>query len=320
MSDKAIPISSMLTRILDVAARANMPVLLKGSHGIGKSEFLLGYAQKKGLKAHVLDLSLLESTDLTGIPYIEDGHTHFAPPTILPLGDAQEPTMLVLEELNRCDRSVRQPCLQLLTTRKLNDYKLPKNCFLAACINPDGSEYQVDSLDPALASRFLTLDVKADPDAWLRWARDKQLYPGVVRFVEKFPQSFDRCPPRTWTYAAHLIESAILEGWSMGELDSVLIPLLGSVAAQALMAELPDELPKVQVAELLASPGDYQERFESWMTQSRTDIVSVVLEGVRQHLEKHDVSLDEKQKDELVGLLDLAPADLGVPILEAIGC
>ncbi|MEL6346318.1 MAG: AAA family ATPase, partial [Myxococcota bacterium] len=231
-SEKPFPISPALTRILDAIRLAGLPVLLVGSHGIGKSQFLEGYAHSRGLVPHVLDLSLLEATDLTGIPYIEAGKTRFAPPITLPDSQASAPAMLVLEELNRCDRSVRQPCLQLLTARRLNDYRLPANCFLAACINPADKDYQVDALDPALASRFVSLKVRPDRDAWLNWARDHDVHPGVVRFIAKFSQAFDRAPPRTWTHAARLLSTALQQGWQIKEVESLLQPLLGAMTAR----------------------------------------------------------------------------------------
>ncbi|MGB1276547.1 MAG: AAA family ATPase [Nannocystaceae bacterium] len=319
-ASKTTSISPRLGLLLDVVRDADLPVLLRGPHGIGKSEFLDSYAEDRGLKIFVLDLSLLEATDLTGIPYIQDGRTFFAPPSTLPPGAATEPCMLVLEELNRCDRSVRQPCLQLLTTRRLNDYRLPATCFLAACVNPDDAGYEVDSLDPALASRFVTLNVVPDHAAWLLWARENQLFAGLVRFVEKFSQAFERAPPRTWTLAARLIESALQRGWSIPELEDLLNPVLGPMTTRALLMDLPDVLPSVNPKELLASPGLFVERVQTWMKASRLDIVNVVFEQLRQTLlaavrERQTLTMDVEGFHRI---LDLVPPDLGVPLLELV--
>ena len=314
-----IPISPTLTRVLDATRQAGLPVLLSGSHGIGKSEFLEGYAHARGLSPYVLDLSLLEATDLTGIPYIEDGRTRFAPPSTLPPRDAG-PCLLVLEELNRCDRSVRQPCLQLLTTRRLNDYQLPPDCFLAACVNPEDSGYEVDALDPALASRFVTLTVVPDHAAWLEWARKNQLFPGIVRFVEKFAQAFDRAPPRTWTYAARLIESALSQGWSTAELELLLTPVLKPMTTRALLMDLPDTMPSIAPEALLARPEEYLGSFRVWKDKGRHDVMGVVLENLRQHLlagrgAGPGVEID---KAGMSKVLDLCPADVALPVLELL--
>ncbi len=316
----AIPVAPGLARVLDAVRQAGLPALLEGSHGIGKSEFLSAYAQSRGMACTVLDLSLLEATDLTGIPFVREGRTHFAPPGILPTARGDGPCMLVLEELNRCDRSVRQPCLQLLTTRRLNDYRLPEGCFLTACVNPDDGTYEVDPLDPALASRFVRLRVEAEVKSWLAWARAHAVYPGVVRFVEKFPQAFDRAPPRTWTHAARLIESALGQGWSMDELELLLVPVLQPMTARALLMDLPHDLPSVTPTDLLAKASEYEQSFRTWMDKGRLDIIGVVLEGLGHHLRAHSDAASDPATD-LTGvhtLLDIAPVDMALPILELL--
>ncbi len=93
-----IPIGRELEDILKLAHDAGIAVLLEGDTGIGKSELIEGLARRFRIKHVVLDLSLLEPTDLLGIPYIENGVTRYAPPGILPRNGVG---LLVLEELNR---------------------------------------------------------------------------------------------------------------------------------------------------------------------------------------------------------------------------
>jgi len=228
--------------------------------------------------------------------------------------------MLALEELNRCDRSVRQPCLQLLTTRRLNDYALPADCFLAACVNPEDAGYEVDPLDPALASRFVSLHVEPDHEAWLAWARKQRLHPGVVRFVEKFGQAFERAPPRTWTYAARLIDSGLSRGWSVDELELLLVPVLKPMTARALLMDLPDTMPQVPPERLLRKPREYLGSFRLWQKKKRHDVMGVVLENLRQHLlagggpgPGRSVDHDGMNK-----ILDICPADLALPVLDLL--
>jgi MoxR-like ATPase len=237
-NQKPVPIGPPLARILDVVRAADLPALLVGRHGIGKSEFLETWARARGMKPFVLDLSLLEATDLTGIPYVADGTTRFAPPATLPPAGTKEPTLLVLEELNRCDRSVRQPCLQLLTTRRLNEYRLPEACFVAACVNPPDTGYDVDELDAALASRFATIPVEPSPRAWIAWAREARVPELLVSFVERYRQAFESHPPRTWTFAGKIAAAAIERGANGDELAHALRTVLGPIATQALLLEL----------------------------------------------------------------------------------
>lgn len=233
-----LPIGPRLVAALDVARAAGLPVLLSGRSGIGKSEFVAAYAASRQLDACVLDLSLLEAADLTGLPYLRDGLTHFAPPAALPRQDGGRSSVLVLEELNRCDRSIRQPCLQLLTARRLNDYRLPEGCWMVACINPAEDHHDAEELDAALASRFVRLSVHADRSAWLGWARERGVHPGVVGVVDRYAQALDAAPPRSWTQAARLVSAHSSSAAPPEALDPLVRAVLPPVAATTLLDTL----------------------------------------------------------------------------------
>jgi MoxR-like ATPase len=319
-SDRAIPISPALGEALDVARGAGLPVLLSGSHGIGKSQYLDAYAHSRGCDAYVLDLSLLEATDLTGLPYLADGRTRFAPPVTLPPSDAARPCVLVLEELNRCDRSVRQPCLQLLTTRRLNDYRLPEGCFVAACVNPENAGYEVDAFDPALASRFLTLHVAPARDHCVAWAREAGLHVSVVRFVERFSQAFDRAPPRAWEQAARILTAGLALGRRPASLEPLLAAVLQPVTAKALLLELPEQMPDITPEALLRSPRAWLSTFQTWMARDRHDMVAATLENLKVFLRERPDAVPRKKIDRkgLDAILDVVPPDLAVPILDLL--
>ena len=312
-----IPISNHLGRILDVARQCDLPVLLNGQHGIGKSEFLVEYARKRGIKAMVLDLSLLDATDLTGIPYIKDEKTHFAPPHLLPDSNTTDEVILILEELNRCDRSVRQPCLQLLTSRKLNTYVLPPKCFLVACVNPYGEDYEVDEFDPALLSRFLQVSVYADVSAWLKWAKANDILPSMIDFIDTFPQAFDRLPPRTWTYASHLLSKALEQHWTMDELPDLLNPLLGDLASKSLLRHLSkiEDLEKsLEIKDLILNPDQYTDLIQDLVDRHRIDRLSSLAQSILSLL----ATVRPPYPTKLEKLLLLIPKDLAVPVLKKI--
>src|SRR5437588_11131283 len=96
--------------------------MLRGGTGVGKSATLEAFAENKGLKFISRDLSLMEPPDLVGLPKLDGKVTRYLPPSFLP---ASGEGVLVLEEINRAPSYMRAPCLQLLTARSLNDYRLP---------------------------------------------------------------------------------------------------------------------------------------------------------------------------------------------------
>ena len=313
------PLSFRMVRILDVARRSDLPCLLVGKHGIGKSAFLESYAQKRNLELTVLDLSLLEATDLTGIPFIENKKTHFAAPAILPDGQSKKSHMIVFEELNRCDLTLRQPCLQLLTARKLNSYSLPKDCFLVSSINPFGAGYDVEELDPALASRFLRLDVEPDSDSWLHWARQNRVHRTVILFIERYPQSLDRIPPRTWTYVSQVLTEMEQLSWSLKEASPIIESFLGDVAFKAFFRFIKEKQWKARVVsagEIFARPSAYIEYIQVLTQENRTGILSVLTTELAKICAQRVCS--ETKKAELQKILDVLPEDLSLSILNIL--
>ncbi len=199
-----MPVGPRLEKVLTVAYRARRAVLLEGPTGVGKSELLRNVASALGIEIIVLDLSLLEPPDLVGLPTVKDGRTEYALPHILPTAGAG---LLLLEELNRAERYIQQPALQLLSARRLHEYVLPEGWVCVATVNPQTAEYHVSSLDSALRARFLQVSVRADRGAWLAWAQTRSLHPGVVGIVQAHDRALDDVPPRTWTYVSELLQA-----------------------------------------------------------------------------------------------------------------
>ncbi|MCB9661540.1 MAG: AAA family ATPase [Sandaracinaceae bacterium] len=198
----AIPLGPRLEAVLEVAYRARRAVLLEGPTGIGKSEIVRHVAERLGVATVVLDLSLLEPPDLVGLPVVANGRTTYALPQILPEGGAG---ILMLEELNRAERYIQQPALQLLTARRLHEYVLPEGWVCFAAVNPETADYQVTPLDRALRARFMNLSVCADRAAWLAWAQVSGVHPAIVELAQSHARILDEVPPRTWVYASQVL-------------------------------------------------------------------------------------------------------------------
>lgn len=201
---EAIPVGPRLENVLSVAYRARRAVLLEGPTGIGKSEIVQQTARRLGVATTVVDLSLLEPPDLVGLPIIEDGRTRYALPSFLP---REGQGILMLEELNRAERYIQQPALQLLTARTLHEYALPEGWVVFAAVNPASGDYHVTPLDAALRARFLELGVRADRGSWLAWAGENGVHPAVLTLARSHERVFDDVPPRTWTYVSRLLQT-----------------------------------------------------------------------------------------------------------------
>ena len=97
-------------------------------------------------------------------------------------------------------------------------------------MNPSDEEYDVDELDPALSSRFLTLPIKPDPHAWLVWAKENHVHPAVQTFIKGVPTAFEHIPPRTWVYLSTLLYRMHEQGWSKEESKPIIQSILGDTS------------------------------------------------------------------------------------------
>jgi len=322
IKERRVCVGPELGSMLDAAIGARLPVLLMGTHGIGKSEYLERYATDRGMTPYVLDLSLLEATDLAGMPFLDNGLTHFAHPATLPPPDDDRPILLVLEELNRCDRSVRQPCLQLLTARRLNQYRLPQDCTIVACANPVERGYDVDELDDALMSRFVVFELQTDRNVWLDWAKGARIHPAVIDIIARYPYAFQAAPPRTWTHAARLLTASLDRRQDLKTTEQVLCSVLPALAARSVISSLtgaPDEFPTPEA--ILAAPLDFVGWMRDLTRDRRLDLIKHVVDQLEEHLAAHhaDGIASPGMREGLVRLLKEAPADLTTRITAVVG-
>jgi hypothetical protein len=282
------------TPLLDLfvlAYEANLPVLLHGRHGVGKSEIGRQAARRLGVRFLPLDLSLLEPIDLVGIPQVqEDGRTHYAPPKLLPDPDDDVGGILMLEELNRAPEYMRAPCLRLLSDRCLNDYKLPSSWVPCASVNDAADGYQVGELDAALLSRFLQGRVVPDVDEWVRWARGPGAVHGeIIRFVEDNPGIFDDpdANPRAWANASKLLTcwEAGKHGRSNDLLAIGLTGLVGDKWGVAFLQACNGSRTPLPPKMILEEYPSVRAAVKRWIAEEQFDMISESLEHLKRFLQ-----------------------------------
>lgn len=201
-----VKIGRQLQDNIRLAYAADRSTLLIGHTGTGKSESLEQAARNLGIGYEPFDLSIMEPVELVGMPLIRRNRTVYAPPARLP---RKGRGIIVFEELNRAPRYVLAPTLELLTARRLNDYRLPKGWVPCAAINPDDEGYVVDVLDRALMARFMVLNVVPDLPNWLAWAEKHDIHQAVQRFVREAAKIFDPdvSSPRSWHYVSKVLHA-----------------------------------------------------------------------------------------------------------------
>ena len=287
--------------------------LLCGTHGIGKSEIFEQAAAKLGIDCITRDLSLMEPTDLVGLPKTNGKTTVYLPPDFLPRGGNG---ILLFEELNRCPPYMRSPCLQLLTQGTLNDYCLPDGWIAAAAINPDDAEYEVSSLDPALLSRFVEVRLVPDSDEWLAWAERAGVHAAVRDYIASDPSALEgpEANPRAWKRVSDGLQVLGTTEPVRGPLRAVIFGLVGDKRGAAFLRTLKQSDRPLTAEAILSSYPRHKRKFRDWITEGKLDLVEATLRSVMKHLQPkadyESVRSDKKRWANLARFLSDLPGDL----------
>lgn len=292
---------------------AHRPVLLTGFHGVGKSEIVEQTAAELGIGLIVLDLSLLEPPDLIGLPKLNGKTTVFVPPDFLPTSGRG---ILFIEEINRAPAHMQSPCMQLLTARKLNDYVLPPGWMPGGAVNPDGHDYDVSTLDPALRSRFVEVTVIPDQQEWLKWAERQRLHQGVIDYVRSDESIFDhpQSNPRAWKYVSDLMLTAERDGTDAHVLRTAIIGVVGAKRGPAFLKSLKSVEHPLSAKVILTSYDIHRARVRRWVENGKLDLIFQSLLRLKKHLQSQSefksVRANRSESKNMVRFLNDLPGDL----------
>jgi len=285
---KNIKAGRPLVTLAKACYQANLPLLVIGPHGVGKSELITQTATELKIDSVVYDLSLLEPTDLTGLPTKKNGKTVYCPPASLPNGGKG---FLVFEELNRAPRYMLAPTLQLLTARRLNDYVLPPGWLPVAAVNPPEEDYDVIDLDAALLSRFVKANVVADREEWLSWAQAHNVHSDVLAYAKADASIFDGRDgnPRAWTFVSSLLKANPIEETTHSTIKVAVSGLVGPERAASFFRYLKDRVRPLTALEVFSHYPKHKMRMGEWLATGRLDLVRGTLRAVKTYLRSRDI-------------------------------
>lgn len=159
---------------------SDIPIMIRGRHGIGKSECVYQIAAKLELPVIERRLSQMTEGDIIGLPDLSEGRTQFRPVDWL-MEATEKPVLLFLDELNRAIKGVEQATFQLADSKTFYGKRLhPKTRIFIAC--NIGENYNVEQFDPAAISRYAVIDLDPTAEDWIEWAQTK-CNPLLVNFI-----------------------------------------------------------------------------------------------------------------------------------------
>jgi hypothetical protein len=159
---------------------SKLPVLIRGRHGVGKSEVVYQIAAARNLPVVERRASQMTEGDLLGLPDTADTTINGRKATTWNAPDwlvtaCEQPVMLFLDEVDRATQEVRQGLFELTDSRKINGWRLHADTLIVAAVNggEHGAQYQVGEMDPAELDRWTVFDVEPSDEDWLKWANGK---------------------------------------------------------------------------------------------------------------------------------------------------
>jgi hypothetical protein len=118
-------------------------------------------------------------------------------------------TLLFIDEINRCDRTVQNELMQLVLEKRVNNIKLPTSVMIMCAGNlesDDCADYQVNVMNDALKDRFWQVELNPSLKDWLVWALNNDIDNDVIDYLSEYNEDFiittgdeDIKPtPRSW--------------------------------------------------------------------------------------------------------------------------
>ncbi|MGW6502600.1 ATP-binding protein [Nonomuraea angiospora] len=148
---------SAVREAVAVAVAANLPVILWGAPGTGKTSSVLALGARLGLPVEVVVGSIREPSDFSGLPVLRDGGTWFAPPRWAERLAAAGHGLLFLDELTTAPPAVQAAMLRVVLERTVGDLTLPDEVRIVAAANPPDQAADGWDLSAPLANRLIHL-------------------------------------------------------------------------------------------------------------------------------------------------------------------
>ena len=184
---------SLLTNELRANARANMPTMVWGPPGIGKSQIAYQIANDLNAKLFELRANLFDPVDVRGglkVVEQEDGtyRTRYGVPEDYPDSNYAGNVVLLVDELPNAPKATQNALLQLVLDKKIGTYTLPAGTAIIAAGNRSIDRAAVHEMPTPVKNRFAHYEIEANIDDWVAWAMQNNISPTIISFLRYRPQ------------------------------------------------------------------------------------------------------------------------------------
>jgi hypothetical protein len=236
-------------------ARALPPLMLWGPPGVGKSAVFAQVSEELGIEFLDVRLAQREPVDIRGLPVPKEDGVHWLTAAEWPRSGRG---IILFDELTSADRSLQVAAYEFILDRRLGDlYRVPDGWYLCGAGNRSEDRAVTSTLSSALANRFCHLEVEAELEDWVSWARTARIHPDVIAFLRFEPRLLFQLTgdtqkgwpsPRSWERVSLEVEHAVRLGLDEASLALIVQGLVGPAAATEFLAfrSWSSELPAVR--------------------------------------------------------------------------
>jgi hypothetical protein len=170
----------------------DVTIIGRGEPGIGKSSMLkVLQSMYPDYEVAYIDCTLLDLGDFA-LPYTEVAGdmkvTKFAPNARFKMHSGK-PVIVMLDEIGKAMKSVKNVLLTLMLEHRIGDAYLPKGSYVFGTSNLT-SDGVGDMLEAHARNRICEVKVrKPDYDEWIEWALKNDIAPEVIAWVKQFPHA-----------------------------------------------------------------------------------------------------------------------------------
>lgn len=238
---RAREISNLLSILVE---RGNhTPTFIWGPPGVGKSSVVKQVAESMAIGFLDIRMTLLDPTDLRGIPIPSEGKAKWLSPSFMPDTKRDgDRGIFFLDELNAAPPLVQASGYQLVLDRQVGEYHLPDGWSVVAAGNRQGDRAVTYRMPSPLANRFIHIEFSINTEDWIVWALTHGVSEEVIGFIHFQPdllfafdpQRDERAfpTPRSWEYVSRLI------GIPRELLSEAIAGTIGEAAAAQFLAYL----------------------------------------------------------------------------------
>ena len=182
------------------------PLFLIGAPGIGKTAIMAQVASELGVGLVSYSMTHHTRQSALGLPFIvhhnHEGFEYEASEytmseIVASIYDYIEATglsqgILFLDEINCVSETLYPSMLQFLQFKTFGRHRVPDGWVVACAGNPPEYNKSVHEFDIVIMDRLRKIEIEPELDVWLDYARDHDVHPSVLTFLESKQDCFYR--------------------------------------------------------------------------------------------------------------------------------